>query len=372
MLVKTWAHKTAGLAVAAAGAATLAMWAAPDAVAGGGGVANDQCGSATAVTPSLVLAGDLTPATPDGSSTCDASENRDAWYSFHAICNGVLLVSTCGTNDGPGMDQGMDTVLSIHSECPGTPGNELACNDDWDESFTCEGDDAGSLRDSAIAMPMTADETVFVRVSHMDTELSNGTFVVKFGFTQLNDDCVDAIDVTPGSYEFCTIGATTDGPEEPTVCDTFSDPQVGSDVWYRYRATCNGMATVGLCGSNYDTKLAIYEGECPTAEGAVACNDDACGPFQGLQSQVSFPVTSGNDYLIRIGGFFGLVGSGLLDLSVEPNCAGDVDGSGEVDVDDLVAVILGWGGTSEGDVDCSGDVNVDDLVTVILAWGPCQ
>jgi hypothetical protein len=56
-----------------------------------------------------------------------------------------------------------------------------------------------------------------------------------------------------------------------------------------------------------------------------------------------------------------------------PACPADVDGSGEVDVDDLVTVILQWGtdGADGGDVDGSGEVDVDDIVAVVLDWGAC-
>ncbi len=56
-----------------------------------------------------------------------------------------------------------------------------------------------------------------------------------------------------------------------------------------------------------------------------------------------------------------------------PNvCPADMNASGTVDVDDLIAVILSWG-ASGGPADINGDgtVNVDDLIAVILAWGPC-
>jgi hypothetical protein len=58
-------------------------------------------------------------------------------------------------------------------------------------------------------------------------------------------------------------------------------------------------------------------------------------------------------------------------------CPADTNGSGAVDVDDLVAVILAWGdcprppALCDADVNDSGAVDVDDLVAVILAWGPC-
>jgi hypothetical protein len=58
-------------------------------------------------------------------------------------------------------------------------------------------------------------------------------------------------------------------------------------------------------------------------------------------------------------------------------CPADTNNSGSVDVDDLIAVILGWGPCGKpqncaGDVNNSGAVDVDDLIAVILGWGPCS
>lgn len=58
-----------------------------------------------------------------------------------------------------------------------------------------------------------------------------------------------------------------------------------------------------------------------------------------------------------------------------PDCSGDTNLDGVVDVVDLVNVILDWGTDGAalgGDVDMSGLVDVQDLVTVILSWGACQ
>jgi hypothetical protein len=60
-----------------------------------------------------------------------------------------------------------------------------------------------------------------------------------------------------------------------------------------------------------------------------------------------------------------------------PPCLADTNGNGTVDVDDLIAVILGWGPCAPPPTSCvtdindDGEVNADDLVAVILAWGPC-
>jgi YVTN family beta-propeller protein len=71
-------------------------------------------------------------------------------------------------------------------------------------------------------------------------------------------------------------------------------------------------------------------------------------------------------------------GVDIIEFNPAP-CPADVDGSGSVDVDDLVAVILGWGACADcvPPTDCPADtdgncaVDVDDLVAVILGWGAC-
>jgi Tol biopolymer transport system component len=52
---------------------------------------------------------------------------------------------------------------------------------------------------------------------------------------------------------------------------------------------------------------------------------------------------------------------------------GDTNGDGQVNVDDLVAVILSWGpcptsGACDADVNGSGVVDIDDLIMIILNW----
>ena len=56
-----------------------------------------------------------------------------------------------------------------------------------------------------------------------------------------------------------------------------------------------------------------------------------------------------------------------------PACPADITGNGNVNVDDLLAVINAWGPCPgcPADINGSGTVNVDDLLAVINAWGPC-
>ena len=62
----------------------------------------------------------------------------------------------------------------------------------------------------------------------------------------------------------------------------------------------------------------------------------------------------------------------LVEYEDEP-CPGDTDGSGTVDVTDLLAVISGWGPciVCDADIDESGAVDVGDLLAVLDSWGAC-
>ncbi|MFN0137576.1 MAG: immunoglobulin domain-containing protein [Phycisphaerae bacterium] len=136
----------------------------------------------------------------------------------------------------------------------------------------------------------------------------------------LNDDCENALGVGDGAIAFSNVGATTDGPDEPTACNFFSYTNVGSDIWYLYTAECNGTVTVATCGSTFDTKIAVYNDTCPTVAAAVSCNDDntICGA-SSVQSQLTFTAVANDSYLIRVGGYNALTGTGTLTIT-GPGC----------------------------------------------------
>jgi hypothetical protein len=62
-----------------------------------------------------------------------------------------------------------------------------------------------------------------------------------------------------------------------------------------------------------------------------------------------------------------------LTISCEPVCNGDVDDSGAVDVDDLLAIVNAWGPClfCSGDLNSSYVIDVNDLLIVINHWGIC-
>ncbi|MCH8913334.1 MAG: hypothetical protein IIA33_07170, partial [Planctomycetes bacterium] len=135
-----------------------------------------------------------------------------------------------------------------------------------------------------------------------------------------NDDCANSQTICDGCTPFSTIGNTTDGLEH--LCPG-ALRQSHQDEWYNYIATCTGELTVSTCNdADFDTVLVAYAGcagsdfDCsPGDPELLGCNDDA-GGCAGFTSELAVPVTAGNCYTIRVGGFGdGDTGSGNLCLA---------------------------------------------------------
>ncbi|OHB63115.1 MAG: hypothetical protein A2168_04655 [Planctomycetes bacterium RBG_13_50_24] len=135
-----------------------------------------------------------------------------------------------------------------------------------------------------------------------------GAANVAFGAVPANDDCSKSKAVgNVTGLAFDTTNATHDGPGL-----YINSP----NVWYCYTATCNGCVTVSLAGSNFDTKIAAYDGcNCyPSQDDLIKTNDD----FDGQQSQITFAVKAGSQYLIEVGGFSASAkGQGVINISCD-------------------------------------------------------
>ncbi|MDO9577993.1 MAG: hypothetical protein Q7J16_08915, partial [Candidatus Cloacimonadales bacterium] len=116
------------------------------------------------------------------------------------------------------------------------------------------------------------------------------------------DTCGDAI----------VVAEVTDLPFDTTTATAsgFGTYITSQDLWYVYTATGDGLLYVGLCGSSFDTKLALYGACDPTS--VIATNDDSCG----LQSElIDIAVIGGEDYFIQVGGYGTAAGAGFLDVA---------------------------------------------------------
>ena len=118
----------------------------------------------------------------------------------------------------------------------------------------------------------------------------------------VNDSCQNPLVIGNGSHDFDTSDATTDGPSLPQSCEEGFGLSLVNDIWFSYTASCTGEATLALCTSLYDTRIAVYTGDGGCPGGLIDCNDDACN---NLSSELTFSVVAGEDYIIRVGGFSG-------------------------------------------------------------------
>ena len=123
-----------------------------------------------------------------------------------------------------------------------------------------------------------------------------------------NDDCANAE----------AIGAVTDYPFDTTEAtfDGVGTCMTSPNIWYCYTAGETGDVMIDLCGSTYDTKLAVYDGCVCDPLTQIECNDDAsyCDG-RSVQSMVEFAAIAGNQYLIEVGGYDVNVGPGDLTIT---------------------------------------------------------
>lgn len=246
--------------------------------------AQDECASAAAVGVG-VTAFDTTTGTPSAEPwTCAGATHTggDLWYTYTAVGSTSITFSLCGS--------GYDTALTIYD---GTCGalNELQCNDD-----SC------GLQSEVTVVPVAGTDYI-IRVGGFSGGEGAGVLSVDEDGVAFNDDCNGAIPVATGVTMFDTTGAAA-GAASPCV---FGDQ---NDLWYSYTAAGAGGLTISLCGSGYDTALEVFTGDCGSLT-SVACNDDTCG----LQSEVAFTQIPGTEYLIKIGGFNGATGAGMMTVT---------------------------------------------------------
>jgi hypothetical protein len=325
--------------------------------------ANDACGNAETITLGTTL-GTNRAATNDGDTTCggnSATTGLDVWYRFTPSCTNVYSFDTEGSTDLT------DTVISIHSACPATPANTLACDDDGGTGYR-----------SYVEAVLNSGTSYYVRVTGWGG--SQGDFQLNVAqFEPLNDSCArpqTVVTDVPIGFTTCTATTSTDNIE--TRCGLPND-LVGPDVWFNWTATCTGSATASVCGASFDTTMVVYNSICPGTLGSrtLGCsNDSRCGD----DASVTWNCVEGQSYRIRIGGaspvLFAQRGYGALVVDCtspciwqSDDCFADYNDDGGIDGDDVIAFFADWDSSQNcADVNQDGGVDGDDVITFFGGW----
>jgi hypothetical protein len=189
----------------------------------------------------------------------------------------------------------------------------------------------------------------------------------------VNDECSGASAVGVGAISFNTASASNSPVTMPAACDEGAGTAMNKDLWYRFTAPCAGAATATTCGTAaLDTRLAVYPGAaCPASGAAVTqCDDDTVGCGNGT-STVTWPVTAGSTWYVRLASAGTAGGSGTLNIACNV-CQADFTGNGVVDGGDLGVLLGGWGSPVTSDLNGDGTTDGADLGLLLSAWGPCQ
>lgn len=312
--------------------------------------------------------GNTATATTDGTASCrPTNSGKDVWHAFIPPCDGFYRIETCGS--------GFDVVLSVHSGCPGTSDNTVACLDDGASSGTHA---CPNTLHPAMNLYLERATTYYIRVAGYGTSPASGQYRILVTpvspAAPTNDTCETALPVSEGVWPFSTCSAST-SLSSSNAC--LAPDFVNFDVWYRYTAACDGEVSIDTCNSNFDTVMMVFPGDaCPNSLTApLACNDDIgpwCGPT-GAGSRVIFPATSGEQFLIRVASWDpAQAGSGSLSIYCTPTCPqcpADYNEDGGVDGADVDAFFADWEqGLPCADVSGDGGVDGSDVAYFFIFW----
>jgi hypothetical protein len=252
---------------------------------------------------------------------------------------GLAINASTGTMDVSASTPGTYTVTYTTSgTCPNSSavsvtinalddasfsyGASAYCVADSDPTPTITGLGGGTFSSTAglaiNASTGTMDVSASTPGTYTVTYTTSGTCANSSGVTVtinacLGAECSNAIALSPMAPcgDTQTVSGSTVGGTPSTEAFCGTSLGTGGANWYTFTGDgTSWTASTVSAGTNYDTKLWIYEGACGVLN-CVTGNDD----FTGVQSQVTFLTTLGTTYYVVVGGFSGNEGNYDLILS---------------------------------------------------------
>ncbi len=327
---------------------------------------NDTCTGSTFVGQGW-HDGSLLGATPTA-APCMGETGGDVFYTFFPSCASQYAFQASGL--GPTQDP----VISVYRGCPTSGGELLGCDGPTETNPP-----------AALIINVGAGDVITVRIA-ATTPQEEGPFALQIRAYPFGGDLNTCFDATPISTDttrqFSTCGASVSFGNAPVAgCSLGLNDTVGPDRWFRWSAgNTPELATLSLCGSDFDTVAVVYRFDCPQAPSVVvACGDNsACGD----DPVINWVATPGTDYLIRVGGattnafLINQSGQGQLVVTTAPicewqgrGCYADFNNDTGIDGDDVIEFFVEWDrGRGCADITRDGGVDGDDVIQFFSAW----
>ncbi|MFN7020142.1 MAG: GC-type dockerin domain-anchored protein [Phycisphaerales bacterium] len=236
---------------------------------------NDACAAAIALPGDAAdVLGTTLLATADGSAICGGSTVRDVWYAFTPTTSGAYSLSLCDSAAA------WDSVLSVHTGCPGNAANQI--------SGACSDDACPSGAHARIAsVTLLGGVTYRVRIAGRSAAPVNaGDFRLRVG--PAVGSCCRASDAA------CWVGTSGECP--------------ASDLW-----TQGNLCAPAACAALIGACCSASTGECsPTT--AVGCQLPSVFIGPGLTCEPSPCPPPQTGACCGTGG--------CCQITIEPNCAG--------------------------------------------------
>ncbi len=226
---------------------------------------NDDCAGALQVGDGTYF-GDTSTATPDGEGCYEGAP--DVWFAYSSPATVDVVADTFGS--------GYDTALTVHTGCPGTWDNQIACNDD---TFSTQ---------SAVAFEAQAGATYYVRVTGCCGDGgATGPFTLNVG---------------PGGIIAGRVTDAMTGAPVPSV-ELLVLSDFGASAGFAVTGPDGDYTVPGLVAGTYTIYTTDARGYLPEVYDDQPCTFWSCRPEDGTPiTVVSGATTGGIDFALHRGG----------------------------------------------------------------------
>nr|AYM52930.1 hypothetical protein [Sorangium cellulosum] len=215
---------------------------------------------------------------------CGSGSGGEATYGFTAPADGYYTIDTAGSS--------IETILSVR---------EGGCGE-----VETDCDSGGAA--SRLIVWLDAGASIVISVDTDGAEGEYALHVDQFDGTGTCDVPVELEPVLPLTATGTTRGslkaksASCGGSDAPEVIHSFTAPEAGTYL-------------IDTAGSEYDTVLSVFDGDCSGEE--LECNDDSLW-HSGVTSELSVTLEAGQTITIVVDGYDRYSGRYELHVDIEP------------------------------------------------------